>query len=815
MLISAVMPIMSIYRLPYGQYGYSGHVINLPQNVLSFATILPRLPKELDVLVVKKQQGDTHHHFRVRRTVVEEAINWLIQNNIYYQRNHVSLNQHALAQLPEDGNLLSLRSITMESSSCVEQQHSDENPCEAHLSQSFVPSAARLATEQETVRQSIQDRQTGAPTSTLMWPTIGGRPINEFKTEGYMSMAFPTLFTTGAADFLGRRCSQVTIGNYFKHLLMYEDGRFASHPRFRFFALNTEMRWRALQTGQIYVKQHPADAQISVDELREMVGGEGEIFSKRVLHYAASLRGTKQYWFRQRTRLISMVDTLGLPTIFFTHSAADLHWPELTKLTNPDDGNSNSNRNEALIKNPAISDWFFYHRIEEFIKAFYLDILGATDYWLRFEWQHRGSPHVHGLAWLPNAPDVDQLACPETSESVKQQVIQYANALISTMNPGVLLDGSNINDAPPAKTDPHICAKPYSEVTDFSEDLKNLVATCQRHTRCSEAYCLRKSNGKQECRFGYPKPMQPHTTVLTSDQPTLFTARNDGMVNSYNPIQLSGWRANVDMQYIVSRQKVLDYCTKYVTKSEPRSQTMKDVFTNIVRGLKDGSPSLKAVQKLLINSVGNRDYSAQETCHLLLQLPMYKASRDFVVLSLDGSRLVQQDLQQQDTATAPSILDHYIHRPTTDTFNSMNLIEFTQNYIMPKNAMSPPRRRSKKLIVIARPYCSPDPEGPNYEQFCRQYLMQYKSFRQINELLTGYQTYIEAYNTFLQSNNISQSLENDIFQQNDHEQQENEQEVNQFCCRLYLLYNATVSNQSYNLVFAYILKIPTLNFDIF
>ena len=204
---------------------------------------------------------------------------------------------------------------------------------------------------------------------------------------------------------------------------------------------------------------------------------------------------------------------------------------------------------------------------------------------------------------------------------------------------------------------------------------------------------------------------------------------------------------------------------------------MKDVFTNIVRGLKDGSPSLKTVQKL-INSVGNRDYSAQETCHLLLQLPMYKASRDFVVLSLDGSRLVQHDLEQQDTATAPSILDRYIHRPTTDTFNSMTLIEFTPNYIMPKNAMSLPKRRSKKVIVIARPYCSPDPEAPNYEQFCRQYFVQHKIFRQINELLTGCQSYIEAYNAILESNNIPQSLENDIFQQNSHEQQEHQQEVN-------------------------------------
>ena len=155
---------------------------------------------------------------------------------------------------------------------------------------------------------------------------------------------------------------------------------------------------------------------------------------------------------------------------------------------------------------------------------------------------------------------------------------------------------------------------------------------------------------------------------------------------------------------------------------------MKDVFTNIFRGLKDGSPSLKAVQKLLINSVANRDYSAQETCHLLLQVPMYKASRDFVVLSLDGSRLVQHDLEQQDTATAPSILGHYIHHPTTGTFNSMTLIEFTQNNIMPKNAMSLPKRRSKKVIVIARQYCSLDPESPNYEQFCRQYLMQHKVF---------------------------------------------------------------------------------------
>ena len=121
---------------------------------------------------------------------------------------------------------------------------------------------------------------------------------------------------------------------------------------------------------------------------------------------------------------------------------------------------------------------------------------------------------------------------------------------------------------------------------------------------------MRTRNRRQECRFGYPKPLQPHTTIIMEEEPTLLTARNNGMVSSFNPVQLSAWRATVDMQYIVSRRRVIEYCTKYVTKSEPRSQSLKEVFTTIVC-----SP-LKAVQKLLINSIGERDYTAQETCHL-------------------------------------------------------------------------------------------------------------------------------------------------------------------------------------------------------
>ena len=130
-----------------------------------------------------------------------------------------------------------------------------------------------------------------------------------------------------------------------------------------------------------------------------MVGSEGTSLANRILYFAASLRGTRQYWMKQRTRLTAMVDTLGVPTVFFTHSAADMQWPELANLICANPANRRS-RSDAVIANPAIADTFFYERVQQFMKYFYMEILGVRDYWLRFEWQHRGSPHVYGLAWL-------------------------------------------------------------------------------------------------------------------------------------------------------------------------------------------------------------------------------------------------------------------------------------------------------------------------------------------------------------------------------------------------------------------------------
>ena len=239
MLISAVIPTMALYQLPHGQYGYRGHIINLPQDIDSFARIVPCYPKDLDVIIIRKEgTAGSHKDFRVRRSKVLHALQWLIANNIYYCC--IQLDQDALSVLPEDGDISSLVSVTVQPPPDIsnEQPVEPEDPYSAILSQTFVPMNYQRATEQEVIRQSVEQHQSHQPTQSspvLMWPQSADTPINEFHTEGYITCAFPTLFPTGKADFTAPRERQVTIGNYFKHLMLYKDERFAKKSPFSVF----------------------------------------------------------------------------------------------------------------------------------------------------------------------------------------------------------------------------------------------------------------------------------------------------------------------------------------------------------------------------------------------------------------------------------------------------------------------------------------------------------------------------------------------------------------------------------------------------
>lgn len=85
------------------------------------------------------------------------------------------------------------------------------------------------------------------------------------------------------------------------------------------------------------------------------------------------------------------------------------------------------------------------------------------------------------MIWLENAPDVTNLK--NATDNEKKIVADYFNDLISTMHP-------DLNEP---KGPVHPSRIKVSDLSDGTKDLAQLLNRVQRHTRCTEGYCLRKN----------------------------------------------------------------------------------------------------------------------------------------------------------------------------------------------------------------------------------------------------------------------------------------------------------------------------------
>ena len=95
--------------------------------------------------------------------------------------------------------------------------------------------------------------------------------------------------------------------------------------------------------------------------------------------------------------------------------------------------NSTSGRRAKLLnENPHIATWFFENRQDAFIKEVAFKHLKVVDYWFRVEFEHRGSPHIHGFLWLEGAPQIDSLS--KMNEIQKREVASYFGKLVCASN---------------------------------------------------------------------------------------------------------------------------------------------------------------------------------------------------------------------------------------------------------------------------------------------------------------------------------------------------------------------------------------------
>jgi hypothetical protein len=604
-------------------------------------------------------------------------------------------------------------------------------------------------------------------------PTDAQNPVNE-NTPGYMSMAFPTLFPDGRADFNQPRLHSVQMSDYFKHLLLYKDGRFARHRRFPWFMFNTLQRHRTLSQSRIFVKQNHDAGRMTATDIQELLNDGDTSLAHNMTRYGAGLRGTRAYWLARRRELLDMIRIRGTPHLFFTLSAADLQWEDLhqhmpCEVPPAEDPTGKRQRRAALNTNPHIAAAYLDERLCIFMKDLVHPLLGVVDFWYRYEWQERGSGHIHGFLWLRNAPDPEDidwsvLNNPEREilldqEREMRRFVSFWENIISAINPYPREDENT------PLMGQHPCQRANETLHDTKEELAELLNWVERHKICKPGYCQVKRTvpGHEEpqifCRFDFPMTLCGNANIgLDSKRRVRFEPkRNDPLLNSFNIPMILGWRANIDLKPVLSKDAAIksvvsstaskhvltehvytpSYIAKYASKAESQAPEFPELLRSIAEHINPLGTAQSVCQKLLNKLLGERTYSAQETAHLLLGIPLVRCSVTFHSLNISSDGAMRQinvdEVELNDHGerflTGDSWLQRYMKRP--DELENLSLHDVMQLYSWRVGTW---RKTRKGTTVVVRtfPRLSPNPEDDRFEEYCRIKTLLHHPFRDIN-----------------------------------------------------------------------------------
>ena len=323
-------------------------------------------------------------------------------------------------------------------------------------------------------------------------PAEHEKPLPLLSDTNFEELANPDKYPDGRNALTAERPKQIDARRYFNQRLLDVDGRFARSIEYLLSAqYATESKqiygninhfaFRRVQGRHYQGQKITAGLVKDASKMRELVRAD------HAYKMFKNVRGSPAYYQTLFYDVLAMMRQLGLPTWFFTVSAADMQWPDLlqtiarqygTILSDDDVKNlSYKERTRWLRSNPVTAARHFQYRLELLFK----DVLKSKahplgeiiDYVIRIEFQARGSPHAHTVLWVKDAPKIDV----HTDEEVCKFI------------------------------DKHItCALPVDDQT-----LCEIVKSVQRHSH--SAYCRKKGS----CRFKFPRP--PCSKTLLAREP--------------------------------------------------------------------------------------------------------------------------------------------------------------------------------------------------------------------------------------------------------------------------------------------------------
>ncbi|KAJ2971743.1 hypothetical protein NQ176_g7543 [Zarea fungicola] len=311
-----------------------------------------------------------------------------------------------------------------------------------------------------------------------------------------------------------------------------------------------------------------------------------------VTRQAVSIRGTRPFWNRKRQDLEAYAHNLGCPGAFITFSPADLHWrslyqhmPRYEEWLAASEPERMALSRHLLRQNPYIAAFHFHRRYCLFRDIVVKKKFNVTDYWDRYELQGRGSPHNHGLYWMANGPVPDM-----ADEAARDIFARRWGFHIAAMNPEpnrAMPQG----EGNPLSVDPlapqmqyHVLLACAKENRGPGEDMEGAAANIE---------AANVADPQRECRFNFPRALRELAAVIRKEGKSYYVfeaARNDSLINHFNPAIILGWLANIDISPCTSLQAVITSSVaahgppqSRFSKGEPQPSALLEAFASVLR----------------------------------------------------------------------------------------------------------------------------------------------------------------------------------------------------------------------------------------
>ena len=264
-LIALHCPVLKVFRLKGGSFGYSGNVVAVTQDIGGFVNLLPRRLSEVELTIVMpfySRDEEAPKSLRVSHHKIRLWLHFLISRNPIY--SNISIDEEALISLPENGNSF------------------------AHLLE-FVQIAAAddSADAVEDLGIAVHGVMGDADNQTeevlienLVWPERSADAIKEFNHPNIFAKCFPTIFPWGIGDPTSpSRPHVVTLSDGIGHLERYayfsqSQNRivwpFGEHAIAPFYTFDVKTRQSLLQQSGIFLKQ-TGDFPTTIQDLRQQL----------------------------------------------------------------------------------------------------------------------------------------------------------------------------------------------------------------------------------------------------------------------------------------------------------------------------------------------------------------------------------------------------------------------------------------------------------------------------------------------------------------------------------------------------------------